>query len=785
ATWIYNETAKNITWSYSGIPTDRNLKFRYGAWNNTDNRWVNFAHVAVTQASGTGTGYQTAGTTNLGNIDKPAVVRVVLVDANYNESQINGAIVQARAGSQSFTIKTRGVPNTTVESSSLTTQTEMFQGQTGVETVRADVILSVNAVGGDVFINPNGTNIVVKNSAGQEVSLSSSDITKWGLLRINGVDSTSSSVSQFVRDDTDGFGIYRVRSGQTEKFHVRLTFKKSKLTSSGQYSSNITGIKVGQIDGVTLNNQTVNLAIAGTVQVAAATISGVNIQDNQATWIYNETAKNITWSYSGIPTDRNLKFRYGAWNTVDNRWINYAHVAVTQASGTGTGYQTAGTTNLSNINKAAVVRVVLLDSNYNEYPVNGAIVQARSSQTFTIKRRGVASVTLDSSSLTSQTEMFNGQAGTETVRADAIISVSATNGDVYIKPYDTEIVVKNSAGQAVSLLASDISKLGSLRINGVDQTSTSVSQYVRTDNGFFVFVVRAGQTEKFHLRLTFKKSKLATPGQYSASINSVKIGDLDSTVLSPKTTALNISGTISLTPTPTVWAVQSSVVKGQNLAVDGIDLRGRAITITGLITQITPTYVDITGGVRALLSTTSLVPGRYTLSVAGITGSWNFTVTGPAQSAPTVPRITSVIVEDFPLTWTNRVAANPVTVTYEGLPRGKVIQLYFNSDLNGGSANIPPANDRTTISTSGGFRVNIYPNILDANLLNKEYYVVAKVMNPDGTVYRVNGSVIQATSANRFQIIPNPTASADGDSQLANTETASQSLWDKFVDWLK
>ncbi|OHA58768.1 MAG: hypothetical protein A2571_00045 [Candidatus Vogelbacteria bacterium RIFOXYD1_FULL_44_32] len=523
--------------------------------------------------------------------------------------------------------------------------------------------------------------------------------------------------------------------------------------------------------------------------VVPATISAVNIQDNQPVWIYQETAKNITWSYSGIPTDRNLKFRYGAWNNVDNRWVNFAHMAVTQASGTGTGYQTAGTTNLSNIDKPLVERVVLVDANYNEYQINGAIIQARAgSQPFTIKRRGVATATFDSSSFTTQTEMFKGASGVETARVDAVISVRATDGDVYIHPNGTGIVVKNNANQVVSISSSESTKIGLLRINGVDSTSSSVSQFVRWDtDGFAVYVIKAGTTEKFHVRLTFRKDKLPNPGQYSAAINSIRVGQIDGLVLNNQTTNLAISGNINLA-TPTVWPFTATVLKGQTFVVDGIGLRDRALAISGVTPAITPTYINLggnEGAVRLNIPTTSLVPGNYSFQFAGMTGSWNFTVTGPAQSAPTVPKITSVVVEDFPLVWTNRVAANPVTVTYEGLPRGKVIQLYFKSDLNNGNTtNIPPANDRTTISTSGGFRVNIYPNILDANLLNKEYYVVAKVMNPDGTVYRVNGASIEARSANRFQIIPNTTASADTENQLANTTGASKSLWEKFVDWL-
>ncbi len=581
---------------------------------------------------------------------------------------------------------------------------------------------------------------------------------------------SSAPAGSAITYDVDSYGDgTRSNSAQT------LPNFKHTYTQAGQYV-----IKFRATDSTGSGR----LEMPVTVSSAPASISNVTISNNQATWISGETApKQISWTYSGIPTGQNLQFRYGAWNTVDNKWINQAYVAIPQASGTGRGSQTANVPDLTNLGKTAVVKVVLVNRARTPHSINGVAVEARSAETFVIRKKGTASFAVENSTFTTQTESFKGQNNVQTAKVDLVLAVTATGGYVYINPTSADISIKNGS-RLVSLASGDIVRYGTVRVNGADSTNpAATAQFANLIGSEHIFKVEAGKTEKFHITMTFRKDKLAS-GTYSAVLNSVKIGDLDAINLSPRNIARNLAGSLTIASNPALSAVTPSVVKGVPVSVDGVDLRGRAITIVGVTAPVTATYVDIAGGVRAKVPTTNLVPGKYTLKIAGISAEGSFTVTGPTQTAPSVPKITSVVVGDFPLIWTNGVAAYPVTVTYEGLPRGKNILLYFKSDLNGETIDLPSANSRKDVGSSGGFTVNIAPGITNNNLLNKEYYVVAKVMNGDRTEFRVGGARVEARSANRFQIVPRSTASAEADSQLANTETASRSLWDKFVDWL-
>ncbi len=505
----------------------------------------------------------------------------------------------------------------------------------------------------------------------------------------------------------------------------------------------------------------------------APTIANVNIQGNQPVWIYQETTKPISWTYANVPTDQGLRFRYGAYDTVTRTWLNQAHFTPTQSSGTGTGLQTANLADISNLGRPAVIRVVLVSQGSIEYALNGTTIQATSNQTFTIKRRGTISFTPQSSSFI---------ANSIGAKAQGVFSVNANNGDVYFYPRGSSLIVKNQ-NEVQIIVTGDQGTTP-----GVVTTWTTTDPNAIVDHqeaGFPVYKIPEGKGAKFNVSMTFSLDKLPTPGVYTTVFKTARFSNFGSDGASGLGFVGNIdvnlpfTGTVSRTTLPSVDSVSYQINLGQPILIKGAGLNGKAVTITNpLPTGVTPTYKP--DGIEISYPTNHLVPGTYSVQIATLPRIWTTIISGTQpNNPPTTSRITSVVVNDFPTTWANNTSKS-VTVSYEGIPAGKKIVVGLYTGLNGGTWNLPAVT--MTVGRSGGFTTNITASV-DVPFINKEHYVRALVVNADGSTY-VGGASVQGVSANRFLVTSGSRASVDSDSQLANTEVVSQSLWQRFLNWL-
>lgn len=144
-----------------------------------------------------------------------------------------------------------------------------------------------------------------------------------------------------------------------------------------------------------------------------------------------------------------------------------------------------------------------------------------------------------------------------------------------------------------------------------------------------------------------------------------------------------------------------------------------------------------------------------------------FLIVPQEESEPeiTEPTIDRVEINNYQTPWTNRTAKT-IRWNYSNLPQtGLKFKVGLYTNLNGGMwGNSVFVN---AVGTSGAAVTSLDPRIGES-YFNKDYFIMVRLYNADGTEFRPQGKRIETVGTQIFQVVPPTTGMVNKEDQLAS-----------------
>ncbi|MDQ5957933.1 MAG: Dockerin protein [Patescibacteria group bacterium] len=126
------------------------------------------------------------------------------------------------------------------------------------------------------------------------------------------------------------------------------------------------------------------------------------------------------------------------------------------------------------------------------------------------------------------------------------------------------------------------------------------------------------------------------------------------------------------------------------------------------------------------------------------------------------PAISSVAIQNNQPQWINQQTQKTITWNYDGVPLNRSNPLKFKvglyTDSNGGMWGNSVYRSVGVGASAGDTFADIVPNITSA-YFNKDYYILVRLVNANGTDYIVGGKRVETRSTETFQVVERETSS--------------------------
>ena len=338
--WIIG-TTRNITWDSKNLPANSRITislFKEGSGQNIqiiDNlpasqesyRWV------VNHEGNWGLGQKSlinkfASIFRVKQASAAAPVYRIKVSVNNvgNTSFLN----RYDMSDSYFMIREKEENNVEIDVDLVSTKTTIGDTNSKGETGWFDIIFDVTPSGGDAYISKS----CYESDGG--------GVHTYRVILSNGARKASSACA-ISSPAYKGDYRFRVKEGDKERFRMRVSVEAAEDGLFGVKMNNISWAESDRgrsknYSGDLSRFRTNFLNLEGLFQESqeTATISNVDVANNQSRWVNRETIKRVTWSYEDVPLNRSnrLRFKVGLYSDRSGGiWGNNVSVPINSSSG--------------------------------------------------------------------------------------------------------------------------------------------------------------------------------------------------------------------------------------------------------------------------------------------------------------------------------------------------------------------------------------------------------------------------------------------------------------------